>query len=310
LVTPLVSVVIPSYNSEKYIFRSINSVLQQSYKTIECIVVDDGSCDNTVKIIKKEFPMVKIFEKENGGVSSARNQGINEAKGEWISFLDADDYWKNNKIEEQILFANDNNCSIVYTNGYYSKNDKAYLLIDNGKRKKLNGVKQGIVTKIFYNAPRSTISFPSTLVAHKNIFKKYGLFDELLKFSEDYEIFLRWFIQGESIGYISKPLFLYEIDNPKSVSRKIVEYSNERLSTWYGMYDNYVLKNSPELYNDFIRTRTKTVVGIFPSLARHGKLSKSFSLLIKNSSKEKYSFFKKIIIINNIFMNYFIFLIK
>ncbi len=121
----LVSIITPIYNGEKYIEECIKSVLNQSYKNIEMIIIDDGSTDNSENIIKKysnSFPYIKYIKcKENKGVWSARNIGIENARGRFIAFLDTDDLYKINKIEKQVNFMLKNNYAFTYT---------AYELID------------------------------------------------------------------------------------------------------------------------------------------------------------------------------------
>ncbi|MEQ5635302.1 glycosyltransferase family A protein [Providencia manganoxydans] len=105
-----ISVVIPLYNKEKFITRAIESIYAQTCKVDEIIVVDDGSTDNSKKIICEKFPLVTLITQPNGGVSSARNTGINHSKSEFIAFLDADDFWTPNfisNIKELIQIAPD-----------------------------------------------------------------------------------------------------------------------------------------------------------------------------------------------------------
>lgn len=104
---PLVSVIIPTYNGACYLGEAVKSVLRQTYKNLECIVVDDGSTDDTPEIINKlggGDSRVKYFYKRNGGLSSARNFGIAKSKGEWIQFLDSDDWLNDDKIRFQLEF--------------------------------------------------------------------------------------------------------------------------------------------------------------------------------------------------------------
>ena len=114
----LVSVIMPAYNSEKYIGEAIESVLNQSYKNWELIIVNDASCDNTESIIKeyaaKNSKIVLISLKENKGVSNARNIAISSAKGRYIAFLDSDDIWTSDKLTKQISFMKENNYSFTY----------------------------------------------------------------------------------------------------------------------------------------------------------------------------------------------------
>ena len=89
-----ISVIIPYFNREKYLDRAIKSVIEQSIKVDEIILVNNSSNDKTNLLIKKKFPFVKLYNEDRKGVSFARNRGINKAKNNWIAFLDSDDEWK------------------------------------------------------------------------------------------------------------------------------------------------------------------------------------------------------------------------
>ena len=114
---PKVSIIIPVYNGEKYVKAAIKSALNQSYKNIEVIVINDGSTDNTEKILKTFGDKIKYFNKENGGVSSALNLGIKKMKGDYFSWLSHDDLYKKNKIKKQIEYiqSKDLNSVILYS---------------------------------------------------------------------------------------------------------------------------------------------------------------------------------------------------
>lgn len=130
LVDNLVSIITPAYNAEKYIKYTIESVIKQTYINWEMIIVDDASVDNTVCIIKnyqqKDKRIKLISLGKNQGVANARNKAIENAKGQYIAFLDADDYWENNKLQEQIKFMQDNNIVFSY---------HAYKLFDLSNKK-------------------------------------------------------------------------------------------------------------------------------------------------------------------------------
>lgn len=111
---PLVSAVIPAYNSARYVGRAIRSVLQQSYPNLECIVVDDGSTDDTSAVIASFGRSVRHIRQANAGASAARNAGIRAAAGRYIAFLDSDDYWLSTKIELQVpVLASDSGIVLV-----------------------------------------------------------------------------------------------------------------------------------------------------------------------------------------------------
>ena len=112
-----VSIVVPVYNVEKYLNRCLNSLVNQDYKNIEIIIVNDGSPDNSQMIIdkyKKEYSnVIKAFKKKNEGLSEARNFGLKKATGDYIAFIDSDDYVETNMISEMIKCASKNNSDIV-----------------------------------------------------------------------------------------------------------------------------------------------------------------------------------------------------
>lgn len=126
----LVSIITPSYNTEKYIIETIQSVQQQTYVNWEMLIVDDCSTDNTVEIVKKyientgEKRIRLLFNEKNSGVAISRNYALREAKGHWIAFLDSDDLWLPEKLEKQIKFMKENNYAFTYTD---------YMIQLNGK---------------------------------------------------------------------------------------------------------------------------------------------------------------------------------
>ena len=114
----LVSIIMPSYNTGKYIEDSIKSVLDQTYKNWELIIVDDCSTDDTEKSIKKYLKdkRIKFYKNEkNSGAAISRNKALKIAKGRWIAFLDSDDLWDKHKLELQISFMEKNNVAFSYT---------------------------------------------------------------------------------------------------------------------------------------------------------------------------------------------------
>ena len=112
---PLVTVIIPTYNRAKTIERSINSVLSQSYSNLELIVVDDGSSDNTKSVVENiDDSRVRYIWQNNSGACAARNNGINNARGEYIAFNDSDDTWKPNKLEKQLEVVTKTGADVVF----------------------------------------------------------------------------------------------------------------------------------------------------------------------------------------------------
>ena len=127
----LVSIITPAFNSAKYISETIQSVLNQTYDNWELLIVDDGSLDNTVDIVKrftKQDNRIHLYRlKSNSGPAVSRNKGITEAKGQYIAFLDADDLWKPEKLETQLNFMKSENCDICFSS-YELINEKGFPL--------------------------------------------------------------------------------------------------------------------------------------------------------------------------------------
>lgn len=113
---PLISVIVPVYNVEKYLTKCLDSILSQTYKNLEIILIDDGSTDKSGQMIdsySKKYKNIKALHKRNGGLSSARNTGIKHAKGEWLVFIDSDDYIKNNFVARLFELASSNDADIA-----------------------------------------------------------------------------------------------------------------------------------------------------------------------------------------------------
>jgi len=191
-----ITVVIPTYNRQKQLKDAITSVLTQSYQPKEIIVVDDGSTDATAQITK-DFPTIRYFYKENGGVSSARNLGIAKANFEWIAFLDSDDRWHEDKLKEQVAYHKANPTVLM------SYTDEVW--IRNGKEKKIPKKFEKKGKDAFLENISYCNIAPSSVLIHRRLFEKVGLFDESMVVCEDYDLWLR-IAQEHKIALIDKKL--------------------------------------------------------------------------------------------------------
>lgn len=152
----LVSIIVPVYNAEKYILETVQSVINQTYKEYELLLVNDCSTDNSVEIIKSiEDDRVKLINlSENVGAWAARNKGLEEAKGRYIAFLDSDDLWEPEKLEHELKFMKENNAGFVFT---------GYEFADE------NGIGNGAIVKVphtftYKQALNNTTIFTSTVL--------------------------------------------------------------------------------------------------------------------------------------------------
>jgi glycosyltransferase involved in cell wall biosynthesis len=178
-----VSVVIPCFNRKKTLSRSIDSVVNQTYKPSEIIIVDDGSTDGTRDFILNSYPNIKYFFQPKKGVSSARNKGIRESSSDWVAFLDSDDEWLPQKLEKQI------NQLGKYSEIFISHTNEIW--IRNGVRVNQMKKHQKYGGYIFDKCLDICRISPSSVLIHKRVLKDVGVFDEALQVCEDYDLWLR-----------------------------------------------------------------------------------------------------------------------
>lgn len=183
----LVSVIIPSYNRAFSIGRAIQSVLDQTYKNLELIIVDDGSTDNTEEVVKDfKNPQIRyIKHKQNKGGGAARNTGIKSAKGEFIAFLDSDDQWLPSKVRKQLdIFQNSPEQTGVVFCGVYYVDYKSGKIIDT-----IEPDYRGDILDVILNRG-SGPSLPAAVVK-RECFNKAGLFDERFPSYQDADLWVR-----------------------------------------------------------------------------------------------------------------------
>lgn len=172
---PLISVVVPLYNSQETIESTFNSIITQSYSNKEIIFIDDGSEDNTADIISQftsQYDNVHYYYKENGGVASARNFGINKSKGEFIAFCDHDDLWLPNKLDEQIKLFEDSNVGLVYTGSVIT------CLENNVEVSRSIAPAQFFEGYCFYQLLQKNFIPSSSVIIRKSCLEKTGYFNE------------------------------------------------------------------------------------------------------------------------------------
>ena len=178
-----ISVIIPTYNRKHTLQRAIDSVLAQTFKPFEIIIVDDGSKDGTKEWLLLNYPSVQYIHQPNNGVSSARNKGIQISQGSWIALLDSDDEWMPEKLEYQSRFLEVNrDSSFCHTNEIWIRNG---VRVNQMKKHKKYG---GDIFKHCLDICRIS---PSSSIIKKDVFEEVGAFDESLTVCEDYDLWLR-----------------------------------------------------------------------------------------------------------------------
>jgi glycosyltransferase involved in cell wall biosynthesis len=217
------SVVIPTYNHGQYLKRAIDSVLNQTYKDLEIIVVNDGSTDNTKDIVHSYGDQIKYIYQQNQGLASARNTGINASRGEFLAFLDADDWFAEDNLQIKMSFMESHQNAVwVYSNWQYLDEEGNHLTRGSEKfryaDKKLNG---HIFQELVHN--RNFIS-PCTVVVKKAVLEDVNYFDPNVVCQEDLDLWLRISLKYPA-HYIDKVL-VYVTVHPKSLSTDFTKWVN------------------------------------------------------------------------------------
>lgn len=258
-----VSVIIPTYNRADVIENSIRSVLNQSYTEHEILIVDDGSTDDTESVIEsfhdERIRYIKL--PENKGVAAARNEGIRQAKYDYIAFQDSDDYWKKEKLEKQMSFLTTMpEIGLLYCPYECKKADGSTIIVPNDSIPIYE--KQGNIYE--YMLRRNTIGTPSVLL-RKECLDKSGMFCETLTCLEDWELFLR-ISKDYKIAFQCEPL-LYVNLSTDGVSHNISGYYEARchmIATHKDALLQYGIFN--DVTKDVLESAEK--LGILPQISK------------------------------------------
>lgn len=282
----LVSVIIPTYNRVQYLEKAIQSVVNQLYENIEILVIDDGSSNNYAEPICEKFSNCKYIYKENGGLSSARNYGINLAKGEYIAFLDDDDFWENSKIEKQVnLLLENPSIDCVHSS--------AAVVDENGKTTgEIIGAAQNKIHKrsgyVFWNALGSWVVKSPTPLIRKKVFQPDLMFDENIKVGEDVDFYQRMFYRHRVL-YLNEPLAFYrEYTDINRLSLQKEKYIGiEKI-----MYQNFIkmgIRNPFNLYLIALRLAKASFLKLQDKTLKNELISLLMPLYFikKCSSREK-----------------------
>ena len=233
---PLVSVVIATYNMARYLPLAVKSALDQTYKNIEVLVVDDGSTDDTDHAIEPllEDPRLRYCRQENKGQAAAKNRGIRESRGAYIAFLDADDVWALDKLDLQLpLFSRSEAVGVVHARVVYiDKTGRELSVADN---RLFRGRVSGPLLI------RNFIGFGTSIVK-RECFDRLGVFKENVRMGVDYDLWLRLSTQYE-FDYIDRPLLYYRVwsgqmsNNGKSRYENGIEIMKNFLHDFPGVVD-------------------------------------------------------------------------
>jgi glycosyltransferase involved in cell wall biosynthesis len=208
---PAVSVVIPTYNAARYLTEAVVSVLSQSFRDIEVIVVDDGSTDDTAAVVSRFGPPVRYMRQQNRGVAEARNRGIEQSRGRYVAFLDADDTWLPNKIDRQIT-------SLVEA-GDQRACYSAYAICDARLQPLAlqRSVRRGLTLEDLM-LRGNVVGSGSVVVCDRSLFSIVGGFDLNLSQCADWDMWIRLATLTEFL-YLDEPLVNYR-QHSSNMSRR------------------------------------------------------------------------------------------
>lgn len=288
----LVSIIIPAFNSEDTVVRAVKSVLDQSYKNLEVIVIDDGSVDGTATQVLKLANVdnrVKYYKKSNGGVSSARNLGISRSMGQFISFLDSDDFYDKEFIQKCLKL----NVDLAFS--------KSSTLFDDGRRdtsvgdfskthpsSKFNFLRNYIGRKLQINT--------NSWLINKDVITDNGLrFKEGISWAEDFLFFSRVILNCKSYKGVDEVLTYYTVTSKESLSSvKIDRIKSEKLCSQLliSEVEKSTLSKKQQLIIQKMLLEYRvpaTVYSTLSQLNRLGKLSNQEFKEMLNSEMGKYS---------------------
>ena len=260
---PTVSVIIHTYNNEKFIVETVESVLNQTYKDYEIIIVDDGSVDGTRDALIPYMQKIRYHYKENGGIASAKNAGICLSQTEFVAFLDHDDLWVPDKLQLQMECFNEN----LQVGLVYSK----YTSFRDGKELRTKPEK-GYSGWIFKELLSKSFIQTSTVVVKRECLDAVGPYDETFSLGDEYDMFLR-IAQKFQCGFVDKGLTRYRVHDTNASNNDFL-FDNENLGVYKKIYNNFTDLDGVEkkiLRKRIARYSMKVAEGLYTQ----GKLEES-----------------------------------
>lgn len=242
----MISIIVPVYNASKYLEDCILSVLKQTYKDFELILIDDGSKDNSLDILKRFETFdkrIKIYEQKNHGVSYTRNKGIDLAKGDYILFLDSDDWIESDMLEQMYSAMIKTNVSVVRCNYFVNNLQEQYVGNDFFEEKEVTYNKKEIKDKIIPALLSNKMkSFSVLYLIDSKVLKGKIYYNEEISMLEDQIFCLKMLSKIDKITFIHNPLYHYRV-NESSVTVKVECIKNN--------IENILMVN--EIISDFLR---------------------------------------------------------
>jgi len=254
--SPLISVILPTFNRRDFLRESLESVQDQSYSNLEVLVVDDGSTDDTGRMVKNSFPHVRYTWQENQGPAAARNRGVKMTRGDWIAFLDSDDLWKRKKLDKQMHFLlNTREYRACYTEEIW---------IRRGVRVNQKKIHRKYSGWIFPKTLPLCIISPSSIMMHRHLLEEVGLFDENLPVCEDYDLWIR-LTARHPVHFLAEPLIIKRGGHPDQISNRSWGNDRYRVQALCKVLDNetdwYSMDQKKLAYGHLVKKSTVLIQG-------------------------------------------------
>lgn len=241
---PILTVVIPVYNVEKYLKRCIDSILVQEWKNYNILLVDDGSTDNSPQICEdyaKAYDIISVIHKENGGLSEARNTGISNAEGEYVYFLDSDDWIEPNTFSDLAEVIESDQYDIISFNPEFVKSEHDIIKSDSKRTKRLTG-KETLIDMFSYGF---ITGFATDKIYRKALFTKNTIQFPVGKYYEDLGTNYKLFLAAKKVYATNQKYYHYLIDNPDAITQS---WNEKKLRDMFEFYKEV-------FYSDFVRSQ-------------------------------------------------------
>lgn len=278
----LVSCIIPTYNRAYCLRRAIDSVLKQTDQNFELIVVDDGSTDETIELLKEYQAdgKLKVLRQENRGVSAARNFGAAQARGEWLAFLDSDDEWLPEKLSLQRKIWQ-SSPELLWVHG-------EEIWYRHAKRVNPKKIHQKSGGDIFERSLRLCLVAPSSVVIKKELYQQHGGFDESFAVCEDYDFWLR-LSKDHPIGFCKDPVQIKYAGHEDQLSTRYKAMDDWRLRSILQILESggLAVERRSRVLEEFLRKAHILLTGY----KKHGREQdrQRVSSMVKQALKYKHS---------------------
>lgn len=307
-----VSVIVPVYNAENTIDRCLESITKQTYTNLEIICINDGSKDNSYEILKKisqKDSRILVINKENGGVSSARNSGLSRATGKYIAFIDIDDYMEEDMIESLVSRLEKDNSELVICNYKIKQNN--YISDNDFDEKNLLMNKKEFLKNFSFYARKVLTNQPWNKLFIKN--KITEKFDENINLGEDFIFNINYINNIDKISILNEKKYIYDVSGKNSLTKKNTHSQEDFFDLYYKLYktlyydkhlvtsiklDFWIIKNFIFLINNIYSNR-KNEMSRYKYMQSQYKYISNFKNKLDIASK--IDIIKKNFIFSNIF---------